>query len=505
MNDFINDLKNAIHNFWQLVGAYTRSIKSVIPKNVNKYIIKSTKKINLIIDVIDGLVGKTMSVEIYFQCFLYIENIKSIHAKIHEILMKDDYSDEFAGKMSYTFNEDLALQRKLLINELKSFNELIIGHSRQVATTLNFSSTDLLAAYKKHPTVSFLLYFLDDNDNDEVFEEIKIEMFKSETKLKAPIQTFGLIPLTKYMTFNAGLKSLELKKPLALLSKDSFEKTLQTSNKKYQNFASVSEKLVIAEYDIRRLIDAGFLYTQNMNTNPAAGLSFKTIKRFETIKILPPGEIDPGKSGDEVIIPKDSEVYIDMIEDKVRFMIGNQHSKNLNKNFSSRTEQYNKIITQEIMKNINSPGFLQLIDEQPDINKIKSKIRIIFENIYTYMEILHQDSVSRSDVLANIMQNLWEKSQILIPSGNEELLLTYLLKYEDFMDEYKKNVKQKILEIFPKGELFLKLDKKARNEEIRSRMTTVGLQAIELMILRNKSSLVFAPKTLKAQYLRLNN
>ena len=74
-----------------------------------------------------------------------------------------------------------------------------------------------------------------------------------------------------------------------------------------------------------------------------------------------------------------------------------------------------------------------------------------------------------------------------------------------FMDEYKKNVKQKILEIFPKGELFLKLDKKARNEEIRSRMTTVGLQAIELMILRNKSSLVFAPKTLKAQYLRLNN
>jgi hypothetical protein len=411
--------------------------------------------------------------------------------------------------MSYSFNENLEFQKKNFILIKKNLNKIYDNNTKRISKLITSSTHDILQSYDRFPSIRFLVSLVEKKEvsDPDILERIKKLVFSSDYSLRFPIQSFGLVPETKYMALEDMAKHLGLLKKSSPdpLRVDSFISLIE---KKVDNFILICrDNDCKVEYFISPLIDFRYLFENKFLTLPDSGINYNSIKRFETISLsLGEQNTDSASKNHKIItkITNNKEKIICVeIFGKIfaRSLSSNFMMGEIERGFGSRSQQYNKYLNAEIESGLSKLEVGTSAKSEPDMHHMR---RILNEAFREYISIIKSSQPKNPSELESILnENLRNISARMIPKNQDpEIFSTYLSKFEEFYIEFKKIILGvKYPKLSPSDDLFVSMAGDPLWQELYHIIQTSADQSIETINGNKPELLQFEPNTLKIKHL----
>jgi hypothetical protein len=439
--------------------------------------------------------------------------IKELYDKYHKADIEDDvlYFNSIAAT---TFVKD---------NLEELYNLVLASSSNKLINYLTLSMLDKVSDVQKN-----ILFTRIETQKNAILNTKRVQIRQLQIGVQSRMITYGLTPYDTSLPLNTFLKEYGVKSIIDL--------SLKQHGVVLMNSSSRSP----IEFDVRSLIDDKYIAQHSLKIHDSSGLSEKVIEKYNT-------SIDLGKSS---ILPEYTKIYIEgneILDDQFpsypdlwyiietingthyRFLV-NERSKQagsklvsskdiegLLKGCSTRSTDYNNIMTSDIVKNYSDINMGNIVldyknkttQETSDIikTKIVDKLTAGFTKAFIELQTTRPkhtiDDIKDINIIPLVQQTVLsvlittDTSSTIKKASSSEYMLTYLFKYNDTLTAMTKEVKYRWYNTKIDASIYKEYDKETANKKITEMFMLVVSQACNEL---DKNKMWTLPLSLKQYY-----
>lgn len=415
-----------------------------------------------------------------FQTFIALDKALGV---IIDVFKNEHYAKTATYNMSATYMVNMRMDRASAINVYEKYLDMC---ARDDSIIIN----SLLDLYKINANTENAFTFVLENSNivnkfimkiisilvhkmsgekrrklELIVERQKNEILSSTRKknnytgVQSNIVRYGLTPASNFLPLSEIFSIIGVKYNTKITPEENL-KSLPCGVVVINKYAKSP-----IEFDLRGLIDAKYITSNDMKTNPTSGLTKKIIERFNTTRILPKTGSPAGsliigtESKTRYVLENVSELYRlmskgDKIEIPYDSIIG------IFEGLSLRAEQYNNIIGEEIVSNCfdPNPDILNSYKEEsmaaPSSEIIRAavldKITQWFSGVIKNTKITNSMEFKSKAIDKSVITVIL--SEVLTPGHkkSDEYLVSYITKLDSIINNFLREFERKVgIEIIP--------------------------------------------------------
>lgn len=474
----------------------------------NELIIANIDEAKILIEKIDLNLALLPTLNNLSALFDIFEGTDKLIDDIMSIINSNVYFEPLLYNMSQTFSRDINLKRINLSKLIAEYKRAIVDNEMKMTYKMIYTDIKpleniaIIATYMDSlNNVNDLAVYIctrvvkelsDDVDSDMVtrfmnrvehlktvtlstdkdVEPVKKIQLENISVLQMLTVKYGLIPITEYLNVGDMFEYLQ--------QDYNFDKSPQTNMQALSNTHNVlvihkyTEKLI--QFNILPLISEEYVKKNQLETNPINGLNNRIINRFSTVKIVP-GE--PTKIPQNV---KPIEVYkntgnnqwfiIECVSFKHYKLLSTSFEKNtvdtalvdnLLSGLSTRPHNYNKIIEDEVLANINEnhrtiistyeSEKTSMISTDRIKRDIKKNVIDAFTDLYKESNIENKSDMrklfSNNDIIDMLTSALEEElSNLILEKDDIESTLTFVAQLDILLTKFLREYKVLTAELF---------------------------------------------------------